>query len=95
MSAKKYNMSFTTGGLFYNESLKRMQQQNVDTTFSDITMISDDVKGDLGGAKELGVKTIFVTSGKYKTQEEIVPFLADNLKPDFVYADMQEILEQI
>ena len=80
---------------FYNESLKRIQKQNAETGFSNITMISDDVKGDLGGAKELGIKTIFVTSGKYKTQEEIVPFLADNLKPDFVYADMQEILEQI
>jgi len=58
-------------------------------------MISDDVKGDLGGAKELGVKTIFVTSGKYKSANEIVPFLKKELKPDFVYADMQEILEAI
>ena len=80
---------------FYNESLKRIQKQNVDTSFCDITMISDDVKGDLGGAKELGVKTIFVTSGKYKSANEIVPFLKEELKPDFVYADMQEILEAI
>ena len=57
-------------------------------------MISDDVKGDLGGAKELGMKTTFVTSGKYKTQEEIVPFLKEELRPDFVYADMKEILDQ-
>ena len=80
---------------FYNESLKRIQKQNTDTVFHDITMISDDVKGDLGGAKELGVKTIFVTSGKYKSANEIVPFLKEELKPDFVYADMQEILEAI
>ncbi|MEN8303857.1 MAG: HAD-IIA family hydrolase [Campylobacterota bacterium] len=80
---------------FYNESLLGIKQQNPQAEFSDITMISDDVKGDLGGAKEMGMKTVFVTSGKYKTQEEIVPFLADNLKPDFVYADMQEILERI
>ena len=65
-----------------------------DTLFSDITMISDDVKGDLGGAKELWMKTIFVTSGKYKTQEEIVPLLEEKLKPDFVYANMQEIFSQ-
>jgi ribonucleotide monophosphatase NagD (HAD superfamily) len=58
-------------------------------------MISDDVKGDLGGAKEMGMKTIFVTSGKYKTVQEIVPFLEENLKPDEVYADMQEILETL
>ncbi len=80
---------------FYNESLVGLKKQSSHAGFSNITMISDDVKGDLGGAKKMGMKTIFVTSGKYKTQEEIVPFLADNLKPDFVYADMQEILEQI
>ena len=58
-------------------------------------MISDDVKGDLGGAKELGMKTIFVTSGKYKTAQEIVPLLEENLKPDLVYKNMQEIMEKI
>ena len=80
---------------FYNESLQRIQKQSVETAFCDITMISDDVKGDLGGAKELGVKTIFVTSGKYKSANEIVPFLKEELKPDEVYGDMQEILEAI
>lgn len=80
---------------FYSESLRRIQKQSKDTAFSDITMISDDVKGDLGGAKELGIKTIFVTSGKYKSANEIVPFLKEELKPDFVYADMQDILEAI
>jgi len=80
---------------FYNESLQRIKKQNADAVFSDITMISDDVKGDLGGAKELGIKTIFVTSGKYKSANEIVPFLKEELKPDLVYADMQDILEAI
>ena len=80
---------------FYNESLKRIQQQNVNSSFCDIRMISDDVKGDLGGAKELGIKTIFVTSGKYKSAKEIVPFLKEELRPDEVYGDMQEILEII
>ena len=78
---------------FYEKSLRRLQKQAQNVNFKEITMISDDVKGDLGGAKEMGMKTIFVTSGKYKTQEEIVPFLEENLKPDFVYGDMQEILE--
>jgi len=80
---------------FYGESLKGLQQQNSDAEFENIIMISDDVKGDLGGAKEMGMKTIFVTSGKYKTEAEIVPFLEENLKPDFVYGDMQEILETL
>lgn len=80
---------------FYSESLQRIRQQSNNITFNDITMISDDAKGDLSGAKELGVKTIFVTSGKYKSANEIVPFLKEELKPDFVYSDMQDVLEAI
>ena len=77
---------------FYNEALERLQKQNPQAKFKDITIISDDVKGDLGGAKELGMKSIFVTSGKYKNADEIVPFLEEELKPDFIYEDMQDIL---
>jgi len=80
---------------FYNEALLRIKQQDSSLDFSKITMISDDVKGDLGGAKQLGMKTIFVTSGKYKTSQEIVPFLDESKKPDLAYANMQEILEKI
>jgi len=86
-----YDVVGKPSNAFYKEALMKLDQ---DASFSDITMISDDVKGDLGGAKELGMKTIFVTSGKYKTQEEIIPFLDEKLKPDFVYANMQEILSQ-
>jgi NagD protein len=80
---------------FYNEALSRLQKEVFDAKYSDVTIISDDVKGDLGGAKKLGMKTIFVTSGKYKNASEIIPFLDDELKPDAVYADMKEILEAI
>ena len=80
---------------FYGEALEAMKKLDKSAKYSNITMISDDVKGDLGGAKELGMETIFVTSGKYKTQNEIVPFLRDDLKPDSIYADMYEILEKL
>lgn len=80
---------------FYNEALLKIQKQVPEARFKDITIISDDVKGDLGGAKELGMKTIFVTSGKYKTAEEIVPFLDEALRPDEICKDMQEVLEKI
>ena len=80
---------------FYEESLALLRLQAPEVKFEDITIISDDVKGDLGGAKELGMRTLFVTSGKYKSAQEIVPFLKDSLKPDAVYANMQEILETI
>ncbi|MBA1437971.1 MAG: HAD-IIA family hydrolase [Epsilonproteobacteria bacterium] len=77
---------------FYNEALKRLQQQDKEACFAKIEIISDDVKGDLGGSKELGMQTLFVTSGKYKSAKEIVPFLQEHLKPDFIYKDMQDIL---
>jgi len=80
---------------FYRESLKMMRQQVPHAKLEEITIISDDVKGDLGGAKEMGMKTIFVTSGKYKTAQEIVPFLKEHLKPDMVFHDMQEIMEAL
>ena len=80
---------------FYQEALTRLQTQETSACFDDITIVSDDVKGDLGGAKELGMETIFVTSGKYKTQEEIVPSLEKHLRPDFIFSDMQAILESL
>jgi len=78
---------------FYNEALTQLKKQKEDARFEDVVIISDDVKGDLGGAKALGMKTIFVTSGKYRSAEEIVPFLDDASKPDLIYKDMQEVLE--
>lgn len=80
---------------FYEESLDAIAKQSEGVKFTDITIISDDVKGDLGGAKEMGMKTVFVTSGKYKSADEIVPYLDEKLKPDEIFADMQEILESI
>lgn len=62
-------------------------------SFSDITIISDDPKGDLEGAKALGMRCIFVTSGKYRDASEIVPHL--RLKPDAVYADLGEVLKSL
>jgi len=80
---------------FYTEALNRLQSQNESASFEKTTIISDDVKGDLGGAKELGMKTVFVTSGKYKTAQEIVPSLAEHLRPDVVASDMQAVLETL
>lgn len=80
---------------FYTQGLEMLKAQNPSAEFKDITIISDDVKGDLGGAKELGMKTIFVTSGKYRNADEIVPLLDERLKPDMIRANMQDVLENI
>ena len=80
---------------FYKEALSQIQKQNAKITFEDITIISDDVKGDLTGAALFGMKTVFVLSGKFTKAEEIIPLLKDDEKPDFVFADMQDVMERL
>ncbi|WP_373073341.1 HAD-IIA family hydrolase [Sulfurimonas sp.] len=94
-TSSKYDVVGKPSLAFYQEGLNALKKQKSDVNYNDVIMISDDVKGDLGGAKELGMKSIFVTSGKYRTSEEIVPFLEEHLKPDEVYADMADILKQM
>lgn len=62
----------------------------LNTGFEKITIISDDVKGDLIEAKKLGMNTVFVLSGKYRDEEEIIPFLQDDEKPDEIYRNIGE-----
>lgn len=53
-------------------------------------MISDDPLSDLAGAKRLGMKTIFVTSGKYK-DEKILSNLNERLRPNWIHSSVKEI----
>ncbi|MBU1657981.1 HAD-IIA family hydrolase [bacterium] len=94
-TSTSYEVVGKPSSAFYEEGLKRLKTQVPHAEFSDITIISDDVKGDLGGAKEMGMNTVFVLSGKYKSAEEIVPSLKPHLRPDAVYSNMHEILEAI
>ncbi|WP_457561184.1 HAD-IIA family hydrolase [Caminibacter sp.] len=56
--------------------------------FDKITIISDDLKGDLLPAKDLGMKTYLVLSGKIKNKNEITQ------KPDKIFKDIKEIMEK-
>ena len=76
---------------FYAEALRRLRWQQHDAQYERITMVSDDVKGDLSGAAALGMKTVFVLSGKYKNQEEIIPYLHERERPDAVYGDVYDV----
>lgn len=78
---------------FFNTALKGIQQQNVRAAFEDVTMISDDVTGDLTGAQVLGMRGVFVLSGKYHTREEILPHL--EVQPDAVFTNIQAVLESL
>ncbi len=80
---------------FFDEALACIKKQNANICFKDISIISDDMSGDLIGAQELGMKGIFVLSGKYRTGDEILPQLRLNQQPYAVYEDMQEVLESL
>ncbi|WP_295055402.1 HAD-IIA family hydrolase [Sulfuricurvum sp.] len=80
---------------FFEEALSRLSMQKAGVQFSDVTIISDDVKGDLVGAQALGMKGIFVLSGKYRNADEIIPSLKPHDRPSEIYPDMQGILESL
>ncbi|MFA6188065.1 MAG: HAD-IIA family hydrolase [Sulfuricurvum sp.] len=80
---------------FFSEALGRIGQQHEGATFKDITIVSDDMSGDLIGAQNLGMRGIFVLSGKYRSTAEILPQLSSDQQPYAVCADMQEVLESL
>ncbi len=85
---KKYEVVGKPSKLFYKKALLKLQKQNSKATFDTITIISDDVVGDLVGAKKLGIKSAFVLSGKFQSKEEILPSIPKELWPDFVYQNI-------
>ena len=75
--------------LGFFESAKNM----IDVDFEDITIISDDMIGDLLGAQKLNMKSCLVLSGKIRDENEIVNTLKDDEKPNFILKDINEVLE--
>jgi len=80
---------------FFAEALERLRVQSPGAEYGDVTIISDDMKGDLVGAQALGMKGILVLSGKIRSSDEILPLLKPSEYPAAVYADMQEVLENL
>ncbi|SFP40462.1 HAD-IIA family hydrolase [Hydrogenimonas thermophila] len=56
---------------FYTQALEKLRTQDKSISFETVEMISDDLKGDLSGAKALGMKTSLVLSGKISSIEEV------------------------
>lgn len=73
---------------FYSAALELLKAQNPQAKFSDITIISDDATGDLYGAKELGMTTTLVLSGKID-RENLANL--DKQKIDNIYDDVSKI----
>jgi NagD protein len=63
--------------------------------YEEITMISDDVKGDLLGAKALGMETIFVLSGKYKSADEVIPSIDEELRPLYTLDSIKDVFDMV
>ena len=80
---------------FYMRALEILRAQDSRASFEQISIISDDVKGDLIGAKALGMRSVFVLSGKYGHADEIVPKLQEHQRPDSIYATIGEYYEDI
>jgi HAD superfamily hydrolase (TIGR01458 family) len=69
----------------YQEAMRQF-----DARPEDCVMISDDPLSDLAGAKRLGMKAVFVTSGKYK-DEIVLEALESKLRPDWIHPSVAEI----
>ncbi len=91
----KYTVVGKPSKAFFDEALTQIGKQYEGVRFEDITIISDDMSGDLIGAQALGMKGVFVLSGKYRNAEEILPQLDAKEQPSAVYSDMQEVLESL
>lgn len=58
---------------------------------NEVYLASDDIYTDLLGAKELGIKTVFMTTGKYRKEE----LLKANFKPELVFDSLKELLDYL
>ena len=81
----KYSVVGKPSIAFYTEALEMIKKQCKTSTFNTITIISDDVKGDLVGAQHLGMKSVFVLSGKYTNADEIIPKLNVEDRPHQIF----------
>ncbi|AXH13909.1 HAD-IIA family hydrolase [Malaciobacter mytili] len=86
---KEYKVVGKPSFNFYDEARKLIGAKN----FNEITIISDDMMGDLVGAKKLGMKAILVLSGKIKDEKEVLPTLKEEEKPEFICKNMSEVLK--
>ncbi len=64
--------------------------QSFDFPPDKIAIISDDLYVDLAGYKKLGLKTIFLTTGKYQITD-----IKENFEPDLIFNSLKELLNYL
>ncbi len=56
----------------------------------EILMVSDDIFVDLKGYSSLGLKTAFLTTGKYTVED-----IPSDFKPDYVFNSLEELIKEL
>ena len=85
----EYSVVGKPSKLFFDRALKKLGGGG----YEDVWIISDDVQGDLMGAAELGMKSCFVLSGKFKSAEEILPRLG--FEPTCIAPSIKEAAKEL
>ena len=85
----EYSVVGKPSKLFFDQALKKLGSEG----YEDVWIISDDVQGDLMGAAQLGMKSCFVLSGKFKSAEEILPRLG--FRPDCIAPSIKEAAKEL
>lgn len=85
---KEYQVVGKPSFTFYDKA-----RELIGLDFKDITTVSDDMIGDLIGAKNLNMQTCLVLSGKIKDENEILHTLKKEERPDSICRDMRKVLE--
>ena len=89
--AKSVNFSKNSANLAENSlNLSQNSHSTKSVNFSDILIISDDFKGDLLKARELGMKIVLVLSGKLNSAKGLTLRAGDR-----VFASVKEFLAEI
>lgn len=87
---KEYTVVGKPSFNFYNKAREMMGLK-----FEDITIISDDMIGDLIGAGKLNMKTALVLSGKIRDEKEVLPTLKKEQYPTYIGQNMNSMLERL
>ncbi|WP_456382992.1 HAD-IIA family hydrolase [Hydrogenimonas sp.] len=70
-TGKPYEVVGKPSRAFYAEALEKLKSQKAEIAPEEVTMISDDLIGDLMGAKTMGMRTVLVLSGKISSLSEV------------------------
>lgn len=94
---KEYQVVGKPSADFYTMAKEKLKDSyslsNVD--FSDITIISDDMMGDLVGAIKLNMKAILVLSGKIKDSSEVIPTLPKKHHPALICENIADVIGEL